>query len=77
MNKRALDDVETKQYKVEKEPPIGSSHMVSGFFICMFILGLVLIGFLIMYSVFSNGNDKEVPADSTQETYLEMNDFLV
>ena len=57
MNKKALEDEETLQYKIKKEEPIGSSHMVSGFFIFLFVMILFLcIGIFIYLTVTENDN---------------------
>ena len=55
MNKKALEDVETQQYKMEKEPPIGSSYMAHKIFIFFIVMGLI---FAIALLAFSKGNSK-------------------
>ena len=69
MNKKALNDEETIKYKIEKTEPIGSSHMVSGFFIFIFFMLLLLCIGIFIYLKMSEKTDYE---DSDETSFYEL-----
>lgn len=52
MNKKALEDSDTQEYKMEKEPEIGTAHMGSKImwvFLLAFLILIVAVVFALLF----------------------------
>lgn len=72
MNKKALENEETKQYKIEKKPPMRASNIVSSFFIILFVL--LISGMIVYFFYPSNSSGVENQSEfSTNEEAQDIN----